>query len=316
MALLKVQKLSFRYSSDSKFQLKNISFEIEKAQIASLIGVSGSGKSSLLKLIKGLADANEGALYLENEKITGPNWNLVPGHPEIELLHQDFDLFEFYNVRENISWFLKEYIPEFRNERTEFLLHFLDLKNIENNLPSQISGGQKQRLALARALARSPKLLLLDEPFSQLDAIRKNDLSKYLKKIVAQTDCSILMVSHDASDVLSISNRIFVLHNGQIIENGEPEQLFFEPKTLEAAQLTGFLFPLKNASNIEFTRPSWVQISNSKNDIEAEIVAISFLGFHYLIEAESNLGTIYFYYSQAFELGKKVSLKISKKLTF
>jgi len=170
--MLTVENISFAY--DVKPVLKNISFSIQKGQHIALIGASGCGKSTLLKVIYGLLEVDNGALFWENQPLLGPNYHLVPGHEHMKYLSQGFDLQAYCTVAENIGQYLSNFEPEVKKVRVQELLDIVELQDFANTKVEQLSGGQKQRVALANALAKKPEVLLLDEPFHNIDNFRRN----------------------------------------------------------------------------------------------------------------------------------------------
>lgn len=172
--MLYVSNLSFQYSNTENQTLQNISFLLEKGQILAIIGESGCGKSTLLKLIYGLYDADLGVIKWNNKIVTGPKFNLVPGMPNVKYLAQDFGLMPYITVAENIGKYLSNFLPKGKQSRIFELLEVVEMTEFANIKAQYLSGGQMQRVALAKALAKTPELLLLDEPFSHIDNFRKN----------------------------------------------------------------------------------------------------------------------------------------------
>ena len=176
--MLQIKNLSFAYQN--KKVLDNVSFSVKKGSHLSIIGASGCGKSTLLKAIYGLFDIEQGAIIFANEKVTGPSKNLVPGHPKIKYLAQDFGLMPYISVAENVGKFLSNLDLKKKKIRINELLQMVDMLDFANTKPLNLSGGQQQRVALAMTIAKEPLLLLLDEPFSQVDTFHKNFLRRNL----------------------------------------------------------------------------------------------------------------------------------------
>ena len=174
--MLKIYLNNFSYLNDSI--LENIDFELEKGAQLSLIGESGCGKSTLLKLIYGLLDCDNGTFFWNDIQILGPKYNLVPGMPFMKYLAQDFDLMPFITVGENVGKFLSNFYPKEKQNRIDELLELVEMTEFKHIKAKFLSGGQMQRVALARVLAQEPEVLLLDEPFSHIDNFRKNDLRR------------------------------------------------------------------------------------------------------------------------------------------
>lgn len=237
--LLEVRNISYTYSDSNQFILRDIELALEARKILAIVGESGSGKSTLLQLIAGLLDPQEGVIYLNGEKVTGPAANLVPGHPDIKVIFQHFGLSPKINVYQNIAYLLKSYPLPYREERVKELLSFCKLTGKEENMPHELSGGEKQRLAMARALADDPQLLLMDEPFSNMDIILKNQLKEDLIDILQDTHTTAIIVSHDMHDALSVADQIAVMQQGKLVQTGTPAFVYEKPATPYVAQLFG-----------------------------------------------------------------------------
>ena len=204
-----------------------------------VIGESGCGKSTLLALIYGLLQPSSGTIHWHNHQVLGPDYNLVPGEPMMKYVAQDFDLMPYTTVAENIGKFLSNFFPEEKQEKTKELLSLIDMTAFANVKVKQLSGGQKQRVALARALAKEPEVLLLDEPFSNIDNFRKNKLRRNLFQYLKSKKITCLIATHDSTDILSYTDRTLVLKNGEIIANEVTEELFRNPSTPYVGSLFG-----------------------------------------------------------------------------
>lgn len=209
--MLKVDKIIFSYGKEKI--LDNVSFELEKNQVLAILGDSGSGKSTLLKIIVGLLKQNQGHLYLDNFLID----NLDCNQRDIGLVFQDYALFPHLNVSQNIGFGIKKN----KTQKVKELLSLIKMEDHSNKYPHQLSGGQKQRVAIARSLATNPKILLLDEPFSNLDDNLKQTLRLELKKLLLESEISTIIVTHDINDALALADKIIYLQDGCIkkIEN-------------------------------------------------------------------------------------------------
>ena len=219
--MLKVQNVSFSYSK--KPIISNVSFEIQPGENVALIGESGSGKSTLLKLIYGNFDLNSGSIFWKDTEILGPKFNLVVGYDFMKYVTQEFDLMPFTTVSENIGKYLSNFYPEEKQHRIQELITVVELEDFANTKVKLLSGGQKQRVALAQALAKQPEILLLDEPFSNIDNFKKQSLRRKLFRFLKDQNISCLVATHDKNDVLGFANRILVLDNHVIIEDKSVE---------------------------------------------------------------------------------------------
>ncbi|GAB3326086.1 hypothetical protein GCM10027299_25040 [Larkinella ripae] len=204
-----------------------------------LVGASGSGKSTLLNLLAGLTDATEGVVKLNSERIKGPSEQLVPGHAHIKLVHQEYQLMPNVSVRDNIAYALRYYEKRYQDFRVEQLIQLCRLESVQHRLPRQVSGGEKQRTAIARAIAEKPAALLLDEPFSHLDLPNRELIRGLLLDLVRNEKTACLFVTHDSTDALSISGRIGILQDGQLVQMGSPMEVYRRPYNAYVAQMTG-----------------------------------------------------------------------------
>src|SRR5690606_1469034 len=150
--MLQIQHLNFSFHPP-KLILQNLNFEVQKGEALSVLGESGSGKSTLLKLIYGLEDSSSGEIQFENQKITGPKFNLVPGHPDMKFVPQEFDLLDYVTVSENVGKYLSNFDLPLKKETIEKALEVVNILNYKNELPTRLSGGQRQRVSIARAIA-------------------------------------------------------------------------------------------------------------------------------------------------------------------
>lgn len=204
-----------------------------------LVGKSGSGKTTLLKCIYGLEDLHEGDVYIHKERVLGPSYNLIPGHKAMSLVSQDFYVLDNHTVEENIWDKLIGYTTEAKQKRSSQLLKLLELVSLRNTKARFLSSGQKQRVAIARALSIIPEVLLLDEPFSNLDKILTDKLFSFIIKEVKRYKTSVILITHVAEEALKYADRIAVLDCGKIIQTGEKWKVFYQPKNVKLAGLLG-----------------------------------------------------------------------------
>lgn len=215
---LQINNLTKQYRTrhGSMTVFEDVNLEIKQREIFCLLGASGCGKSSLLSTIAGLQKPDEGAIYLNSEQIHNP-------HPKIGLMFQQASLLPWLTVRQNVELGLKlknmpPFSPSEINQRVNHALTEVDLDNFHRSYPHQLSGGMAQRVAIARTIARSPQLLLMDEPFSALDAITRLEMQQLLLKIIAQERCTAVIVTHDIDEALLLGDRICLMsrHPGRI----------------------------------------------------------------------------------------------------
>jgi ABC-type sugar transport system ATPase subunit len=214
--------------------VKNISFTQNQFQKIAIAGETGSGKSTLLKMIAGLVQPTSGAVYFENKRVIGPEEQLLPGHTAITYLSQHFELRNNYKVYELLSMANK-----ISNEEANIIYSVCRISRLLNRRTDQLSGGEKQRIALASLLTSAPRLLLLDEPFSNLDTPHKNMMKAVVRDISDILNITCLLVSHDPADILSWADEVMIMKDGQVIQKGTPEQVYKQPVNEYTAALFG-----------------------------------------------------------------------------
>ena len=304
--MLKVKNISFSYQE--KPTINTISFELEKGKNMAVIGESGCGKSTLLKLIYGLYDLNKGQIFWNNTEVLGPKYHLIPGMDFMKYLAQDFDLMPFISVAENVGKYLSNFYPEQKKERITELLKIVEMTDYANIKAKNLSGGQMQRVALARVLALEPEVLLLDEPFSHIDNFRKNSLRRKLFGYLKEKQITTIFATHDSSDVLSFADDVLVLKDGKIIEEGNPKNIYNNPKNKYVASLFGDVNEIEIDGKTTFIYPNQLMIVE-KSNLNVEVINSYFIGSHYLIEANFNNKTIFFESENSIPIGNEINLK-------
>ena len=289
--MLKVQKISFSYNEQKT--INEVSFELQSGKNLAVIGESGCGKSTLLKLIYGLYDLDSGEIYWNNELVLGPKFHLIPGMEYMKYLAQDFDLMPYISVAENVGKYLSNTNSKKKKARIAELLTLVEMADFSEVKAQYLSGGQMQRVALARVLASEPELLLLDEPFSHIDNSRKNSLRRNLFSYLREKKISVIVATHDSSDVLSFSDEVIVLKDGNKIMQADPESVYNNSNNYYIASLFGDVNEITIEGKTQFKYPWQLeQIEDSKFKV---IVKQSFFkGSHYLIESEFQNRKIYF----------------------
>lgn len=222
MSLLSVSEISKQLQET--FILRNVSFTLQEFQKVAIAGETGSGKSTLLKIIAGLVQKDTGEAYFDQKRIRGPLEKLMPGHPGIVYLSQHFELRNNYRVEE-----ILDYANQLTEEDAAGIYQVCRISHLLKRKTDQLSGGEKQRIALARLLVTAPRLLLLDEPFSNLDMIHKSILKDVISDISNQLNITCMLISHDPLDMLSWADEIMVMKDGQIIQQGSPQQIYLQP---------------------------------------------------------------------------------------
>jgi iron(III) transport system ATP-binding protein len=324
---LEVKNISKKYQQQAEKAVSNVSFSVNKGEILAIVGESGSGKTSLLHIIGGLLEPDAGSIFLENERVLPPSARLVAGHPHINIGHQNFKMFPLFNVYDNISYFLRHYKTDYQHNRVSELLSLCKLEGVERKLPNELSGGQLQRVALAVALANRPKLLLLDEPFSNLDASLKLYLKKEIANILKESNTTAIIVTHDPQDAFLLADRIAVLHQGKLLQVDKPNIVYQFPINQYVAQLfgevnllddaTAKLFQLTNRQTSVMIRPHDILISNKSNHnaVEAEIKTIDFMGAFYRLEVVLLNKKVFVIYTPFVDVGisEKIYIHLDKQ---
>lgn len=243
--MLQVKNINFRFTGTKKLLLNKISFEVQASERLYICGESGTGKSTLLKIIYGFLDASSGIIRLNGERIFGPKYNLVPGHNHIKLVDQEFKLLPNHTVFENIIHHLNYQTAKQKKQRAQFLAENLQLEKLLKKFPRELSGGEKQRISIAQALALPPALLLLDEPFAHLDYQTQETTQQLVNQLLEMEKIASITVTHNPFDALKNAHRILFFDSGNIIDEATPNELYFKPKTLKSALFFGPIIKLK-----------------------------------------------------------------------
>ncbi len=233
--MLDVQHIFKTY--EGRLLLNDISFQVDTGETICLLGASGSGKSTLLRIIAGLEDADSGTVSFNGIDIT----SLPPHLRDFGLVFQDYALFPHLSVWENVAFGLKmRRLPEIEiKERVVNSLEMVDLGGFEERQVTDLSGGEQQRVALARALATRPRLLMFDEPLGALDRTLREDLLQELRKILHQTTIPAVYVTHDQEEAFAIADRVLILHEGKIVRQGSPVDVWADPRSAFVARFLG-----------------------------------------------------------------------------
>lgn len=299
--------------------LKDISLTISQGEHLAVLGESGCGKSTLLHLIYGLLSLEKGALFYNKKKLLGPSHNLIPGEPFMKLVSQELDIMPYISVAENIASHLDRNNPVKDNNRVDELLDIVQLRHFKNKKVQHLSGGQKQRVAIAKALAQQPEVLLLDEPFSNIDTFLKNKLRRSLFNYTRSQNMTCIIATHDSEEALSFTDRLLILKEGQVVRLDTPSVIY---KTLEDKYQASFfgeasiidkkLLPYgenvpasTSASNHHIVLAHQLRISEEKSLLEVVVAHSFYKGNFYLIEATKSNNTIYFNHTGALKKDTK-----------
>lgn len=284
MMLIEVKGVSKKL--EDRIVLQSIHLKFEKHRKLVIAGETGSGKSTLLRLIAGLDQPTEGEIYFRGERIRGAEETLVPGHPQIAYLPQHFELQKFLRVEQVLA-----YANQLSAKQAKELFTICQIDHLLQRKTNELSGGEKQRIALCRLLIGKPQLLLLDEPFSNLDQILKNTLKQVIEQIAERLKISIVLVSHDPDDTLPWGDAFMILRNGRMVQEGTAQEIYSKPADEYVAGLFGKysvvptrLFPAKGKSKSFIARPEDWKISEKqfRNAKRAKVIKQEFMGSKFL----------------------------------
>ena len=226
-----------RYQEATFDAVHDISFDLEKGAKLAIVGESGSGKTTLLKLLAGLFDPNDGEILLNDARVLGPSHNLVAGHEHIRIVLQDYGLKKNQSLKENLEYPLRYFTPEEQAEKIASLAKIFHIEKLLDRKSYQLSGGQQQRAAIATCFAAAPQVMLMDEPFSNLDVLLADHIRLYMMKEVRKTKTSLIFVTHQTTDALALADYILVVRNGVMVQYGSVEEIYDQPASPYVAAL-------------------------------------------------------------------------------
>ena len=322
MDLLEVIDLSFAERGVEVIQ--PLSFGQGHGQKLALVGESGAGKSTLLQLIMGMIQPSTGEVRVAGSRVRGPEEALVPGHPGVAYLSQKSDLPKFLRVEQVLGYASKRPAQE-----THSLYKVCRIDHLLLRRTDQLSGGEQQRVALARLLLGQPRLLLLDEPFSNLDRVHKRQMQAIINEVAGRLDVTCLLVSHEATDVLGWADELLVLRRGRLVQRGSPEALYKEPVDEYTAALLGdynlvhgpdrlALAPELTEKGPLLVRPEQVRLGPAVAGKPLGTVrAVRFLGSFYELEVELSTISLRVRASQTdFAANDQVSVQLAPNTTW
>ena len=288
---LSIENLIKFYSKDDPL-IKDLNFSVNKGEFVSFIGESGSGKTTFLKCLAGLEKINSGKITLNNRVLDDKTTFVKPNHRKIGFIFQDYPLFPHLSVLEN----LKINLDEQYEKNIKYYVYLTGLDNLLNRYPHELSGGEQQRVCITRALIREPDLLLMDEPFSNLDVSIKSKIQSEVYKILKSTNTTTILVTHDIKDTFDISDRILVFKAGIVQQYDKPEEMYCNPVNCYCAKILGDLNRIHIDGKELYIRPEKIKIvDKSKHKIKVE--KTSFIGKEYKIKGTLNKDEIHFYNS-------------------
>jgi iron(III) transport system ATP-binding protein len=292
MSWLTVQNLDKVYKEESV--IDQLSFSINQGIKLGIVGETGAAKTTLLKIIAGLLQADGGQVLLDGVKVNGPEDQLLPGHPAIGYVSQHFELRNNYRVEEEL-----EMASNIDIRKAAYIFSICRIDHLLKRKTTELSGGERQRIVLAKTLVKNPSLLLLDEPFSNLDPAHKNQMKGVLDELASNLSLTMVLVSHDGSDLLSWADSLLVLHRGKIVQFGSPDDLYFNPANPYVAGLLGpfnqieetdsaLLKQLFNYFPVKFpliVRPEKLFLSAKKNEgVKGTVHQSFFMGGFWLVQ--------------------------------
>ena len=287
MSDIRIENLNFSYGKEDV--LKNINLEIEHGELHSLLGLSGCGKTTLLRLIAGFLTPSVGKIYMGSKDIT----SLSPEKRNMGIVFQNYALFLHMTVEENVAYGLKVDHVEKNviNKKVDEYLELVNMRDFKKRNVRELSGGQQQRVALARALARGVDVLLLDEPMSNLDISLREKMRTELRNIQQQVGITTLLITHEQSEALSISDRVSVMNHGVIEQTGAPYEIYENPKTQFVRTFVGEMNVFEKGSCLEkfnhieadgkiWIRPEhlWLSMQESSNSLKCKIKRTKYEG--------------------------------------
>jgi ABC-type sugar transport system ATPase subunit len=314
MAFLEVKEL-FKKEGDTD-AVNGISFTQQPFQKIGIAGETGSGKTTLLKMIAGLSQPDAGEVYFKNEKVQGPFDQLIPGHRGIGYLSQHFELRNNYWVNDFLEMANK--LPD---EEANRIYAVCEIEHLLRRRTHQLSGGEKQRIALARLLTGSPQLLILDEPFSNLDTLHKRTMKQVIENLGDQLGITCIMVSHEPADLLAWADELLLLKNGRIVQQGSAQQVYSKPVNEYAAGLLGeyslvdaavLHLPVTTSQKL-FLRPDQFHIGSvEEHSYKGMVEAVHYRGAYSLLEVVFQQQRFFILqYRQAFQKADPIYFSIT-----
>ncbi|EGK8090846.1 ABC transporter ATP-binding protein [Campylobacter lari] len=321
MEILKIDNL---YKSFGKTEvLKGISLSLKEGEIISILGESGCGKSSLLGCIAGFFEINDGSIYIGDKLVASKSVYLAPQERDVGVLFQDYALFPHLNVEENICFGISFLSKNEQKQRLDQVLEILNLNTLLKRYPNELSGGQAQRVALARTIVARPKIILFDEPFSNLNHTLSVKMRKEIKNILKEHKLSAIFVTHDKDDAFYLSDNIALIKDGKILDYGSSKELFYKPKNIDSACFLGeaFFIDPKTILDEKFKaylqskngilRPNDIQISVTQTSLKASVLECVFYGDFYELSVSLEGHIFSIYYHKELSKTDEIYLKLS-----
>jgi iron(III) transport system ATP-binding protein len=287
--MISVSNLNFKYNKSEQTKIiDGISFSVNKGEIVCLLGPSGCGKTSILRLISGLEIPSFGTISISGNVVSSETVFVEPHKRRVGFLFQDYALFPHLTAQENIAWGLFDLDAQKKNKRIARLLKQTNMEKKWNKYPHELSGGEQQRISLARALAPKPSLILLDEPFSSLDTNLRQDIRSETCQILKNTSTTAIIVTHDPEEAMLIADRIILMNEGKIIQDGSSSELYFSPVDKFAASFFGYVNHLDGIVDGKSIKTIFGNISTTKLPTGTSLDVVARPNSLSLIEIEPN----------------------------
>ena len=330
-----IRARSVTKSYGSEIVLSDFNLDVWNGSIVGILGISGSGKTTALRLLAGFDKPDTGIIEMRNRVISSEDTFLPPEERNVGMVFQDYALFPHLNVEKNISFGLSR--DEIKSGRLEEVLSMCNLETYRNKFPQELSGGQQQRVSLARALAPKPEVILLDEPFTSLDAHMARDLREEVVSLLRQTETTAIIVTHDQEEALSVCDVVSVLENGSVIQSATPQEIYLNPVSQTVANSVCDPNILKGFSvdgRVETSLGTFVTAYNGALDVSIRPECIellldsegsyvvkecTFYGHDQVISFQNSKGEVFRARSlpnTIYEAGDKVNINISEVTTF
>ena len=330
-----IRARSVNKSYGSEIVLSDFNLDVWNGSIVGILGISGSGKTTALRLLAGFDKPDSGIIEMRNRVISSEDTFLPPEERNVGMVFQDYALFPHLNVEKNISFGLSR--DEIKSGRLQEVLSMCNLETYRNKFPQELSGGQQQRVSLARALAPKPEVILLDEPFTSLDAHMARDLREEVVSLLRQTETTAIIVTHDQEEALSVCDVVSVLENGSVIQSATPQEIYLNPVSQTVANSVGDPNILKGFSvdgRVETSLGTFVTAYNGALDVSIRPECIellldsegsyvvkecTFYGHDQVISFQNSKGEVFRARSlpnTIYEAGDKVNINISEVTTF
>jgi ABC-type Fe3+/spermidine/putrescine transport system ATPase subunit len=309
---LKLESVHKQY--DNKMVLTGIDLFIEKGTFLALLGPSGCGKTTLLQSIAGLTSINKGKIIVDDVVLTEPGREVPIEKRQIGMVFQDFALWPHMTVFEIVAFGLKLKGMKGKelNERIVETLSIFHMEDYLSSYPHQLSGGQKQRVAMARALAPNPRLILMDEPLSALDTGLREEMRVELVRIFKELNMTVVYVTHDQTEAMSMADQIVILKDGQCEQIGTPETLYREPVSEYVAKFMGPVNILKQEGvSRQFIRPDDIQLNmHHAGGLQGKVLVRTYLGSHYryFVKVQEYIDPIQIIHTKKIEVGEMVQV--------